>query len=63
MVVAGWGWRFVMPILWIALVGGIIWTVVEVTRRRTVTASYGLIHSRSWPSGWPKGEIDEAECT
>jgi putative membrane protein len=29
----GWGWIMLMPLLWIALIGVIVWAVVRLTQR------------------------------
>ncbi|AXY49205.1 SHOCT domain-containing protein [Rhodococcus ruber] len=31
----GWGWMMLMPLLWIVLIGVIVWAVVSLTRRPT----------------------------
>lgn len=37
---AGWGWMMIlMPVLWIALTGAIVWAVVKVAQRPVTPAS------------------------
>lgn len=31
----GWGWMMLMPLLWIALIGVIVWAVVSLAQRPT----------------------------
>lgn len=46
----GWGWMALMPLVWVALVGLIVWAVIRLTQNQT-----GM--SKSWPADESAREI------
>jgi len=59
---AGWGWMMLMPLVWIALLGVIIWAVVRLVQRPG-DREYGTGARRETPQEildrrYASGEID-----
>jgi len=60
----GWGWMMLMPLVWIALIGVVVWAVVTVVQR----GDRAIMPPRENPQEildrrLASGEIDPDACT
>jgi putative membrane protein len=62
----GWGWMMLMPLLWIALIGLIVWAVVRATQRPDGSASGAMRRETAQEildRRFASGEIDAESYT